>query len=64
MIVLCSLRTKQKKKFKLGQIFFYFYMTLLYLLIIVFPKFNSLTATGIALFVNLGPKCQNLFPLV
>jgi hypothetical protein len=55
-----------KKNLKLGQIFFLSesYMTLLYLLIIVLPKFDPLTATGMALFVNLGPTCQNLFPLV
>jgi hypothetical protein len=40
------------------------YMTLKYLLIINFPKFDSLTAAEMALCGNLGPKCQNLFPLV
>jgi hypothetical protein len=30
----------------------------------VFPKFDPLTAPGMALCVNLGPKCHNLFPLV
>jgi hypothetical protein len=47
--------------------FFFFstsYMTPLYLLKIVFPKFDLLTASGMAFRVNLGPKCQNLFPLV
>jgi hypothetical protein len=46
--------------------FFYFksYMTLKYLLIIDFPKFEPLTASEMALCRNLGPKCQNLFPLV
>jgi hypothetical protein len=39
-------------------------MTLKYLLIIDFPKFDPLTAAKIALCVNLGPKCQNLFPFV
>jgi hypothetical protein len=39
-------------------------MTSLYLLIIVFPKLDPLTATGMALCVNLVPKCQNLFRLV
>jgi hypothetical protein len=29
-----------------------------------FPKFNPFIAEGMALCVNLGPKCQNLFPLV
>jgi hypothetical protein len=38
------------------------YMTLKYLLIIDFPKFYPLTAAEMALFGNLGPKCQNLFP--
>ncbi len=32
--------------------------------ILDFPKFDPLTAAGMALCVNLGPKCQNLFPLV
>jgi hypothetical protein len=27
-------------------------------------KFDPLTVTGMALCVDLGPKCQNLFPLV
>ncbi len=40
------------------------YMTLKYLLIIDFPKFEPLTAAEMALRGNLGPKCQNLFPLV
>jgi hypothetical protein len=39
-------------------------MTLNYLLIIDFPKFDPLTAAETALCVNLGPKCQHLFPLV
>ncbi len=70
MIVTHSLKIKwNKKNFKLGQniyLFLKLYMTLLYLLIIyvVLSKFDPLTVTGIALFVNLGPKCQNLFPLV
>jgi hypothetical protein len=70
MMVPHSLKTKWNKKiFKLGQNFYLFlksYMTLLYLLIInvVLSKFDPLTVTGIALLVNLGPKCQNLFPLV
>ena len=38
--------------------------TLKYLLIIDFPKFEPLTAAEMALCGNLGPKCQNLFPLV
>ncbi len=40
------------------------YMTLKYLLIIDFPKFDPLTAAEMTLCGNLGPKCQNLFPLV
>jgi hypothetical protein len=56
-----------KKNFKIGQKFFLFlksFMTLKYLLIIDFPKFDPLTAAEMALCGNLGPKCQNLFPLV
>jgi hypothetical protein len=55
------------KIFKIGQPFFLFlksYMTLKYLLIIDFPKFDPLTAAEMALCGNLGPTCQNLFPLV
>ncbi len=63
-----SLETKwNKKNFKIGQNFFLFlksYMTLKYLLIIDFPKFDPLTAAKMASCGNLGPKCQNLFPLV
>jgi hypothetical protein len=40
------------------------YMNLKYFLIIDFPKFEPLTAAEMALCGNLGPKCQNLFPLV
>jgi hypothetical protein len=39
-------------------------MTLEYLLIIDFPKFDPLTTAEMALCVNLKPKCQNLFSLV
>jgi hypothetical protein len=57
-----------KKIFKIGPKIFFFlnhtYMTLKYLLIIDFPKFEPLTVAEMALCVNLGPKCQNLFPLV
>ncbi len=45
-------------------LFFKSYMNLKYLLIIDFPKFNPLTGAEMALCGNLGPKCQNLFPLV
>jgi hypothetical protein len=61
-----SLKTTRSEK-NIGHNFFFFfksYMTLKYLLIIDFPKFDPLTAAGMALRVNLGPKCQNLFPLV
>jgi hypothetical protein len=55
-----------KKNFKIGQKNFFFksYMTLKYLLIIDFPKFEPVTAAEMALCGNLGPKWQNLFPLV
>jgi hypothetical protein len=43
-------------------LFFKSYMTLKYLLIIDFPKFDPLTAAEMALCGNLGPKCQNFFP--
>jgi hypothetical protein len=63
-----SLRTtRNKKNFQdRPKYFFIFksYMTLKYLLIIDFPKFDPLTAAEMALCVNLGPKCQNVFPLV
>ncbi len=39
-------------------------MTLKYLPIIDFPKFDPLTAAEMALCGHLGQKCQNLFPLV
>ncbi len=32
--------------------------------ILVFPKFDPLTAPGMAFCVDLGPKSQNLFCLV
>jgi hypothetical protein len=60
--------TRNEKKFQdRPKIFFIFFkscMTLKYLLIIDFPKFDPLTAAEMALCGNLGPKCQNLFPLV
>ncbi len=40
------------------------HMTLKYLLIIDFPKFDPLKGAEMALCGNLGPKCQNLLPLV
>ncbi len=36
----------------------------MYLLKIVFTKFDPLTVTGMALCVDLGQKCHNLFSLV
>ena len=46
-------------------LFFKSYMTLIFANNTVdFPKFDPLTAAEMALCVNLGPKCQNLFPLV
>ncbi len=59
--------TRSEKKFQDRPNFFLFfksYVTLKYLLIIDFPKFDPLTAAEMALYVNLGQKCQNLFPLV
>jgi hypothetical protein len=59
--------TRNEKNFQDRPKFFLFfksYMTLKYLLIIDFPKFDPLPAAEMALCVNLGPKCQNLFPLV
>jgi hypothetical protein len=58
---------KMKKNSKIGQknfLFFKSYMTLTYLLIIDFQKFDPLTAAEMTLCGNLGPKCHNLFPLV
>ncbi len=56
-----EIKIQDRPKFVL---FFESYMTLKYLLIIDFRKFDPLTAPEMALCVNLGPKCQNLFPLV
>jgi hypothetical protein len=59
--------TRNEKSFQDRPNFFLFfksYMTLKYLLIIDFPKLDPLTAAEMALCGNLGPKCQNLFPLV
>ncbi len=44
-------------------LFFKSYMTLKYLLIIDFPKFDALTAAEMALCGYLGPKCQKFIPL-
>jgi hypothetical protein len=61
--------TRNEKIFELGQLgqknsIFFSFMNPLYEPILVFPKFNPLTAPGMALCVNLGPKCQNIFCLV
>ena len=63
-----SLKTTRKEK-KFGarskNIFgFFSFMNPLYEPIPVFPKFDPLTASGMALCVDLGAKCQILFPLV
>ena len=49
--------------FNLGKKIFFStsYMTPLYLLKIVLPKFDPLTVSGMAFSVNLGLKCQNYF---
>ncbi len=63
-----SLKTTQNKKIFQDRpkkfLFSKSYMTLKYLLIIDFPKFDPLTGAEMALCGNLGPKCQDLFPLV
>ncbi len=67
-IIPCSLKTTRNgKNFQDRPNFFLVfksYMTLKYLVIIDFPKFDLLTAAEMALCGSLGPKCQNLFPLV
>ncbi len=50
-----------KKIFELGQKFFFPFVNPLYEPLLVFPKFDPITAPGMALRVNLGPKCQNFF---
>jgi hypothetical protein len=61
-----SLKTKRNKIFfqdrQKSWLVFQSYVTLLYLLIIDFPKFNPLTATGKALCVNLRSKFQIFSP--
>jgi hypothetical protein len=68
MIFPRSLKThRMKKNFELGQknIFIFFsFMNPFYEPILVFPKFDPLTASGMAFCVDLGLKCQNLFCLV
>jgi hypothetical protein len=50
--------TGNKRNFKLGHLKKSL-MNPLYLLKIVFSKFDPFTATGMSLCVDLGPKCQN-----
>jgi hypothetical protein len=68
MIIPRSPKTTQNEKYfqDRPKIFSFLksYMTLKYLLIIDFPKFDPLKAAEMAICRNLGPKCQNLFPLV
>ncbi len=68
MIISRSLKTTRNEKNFQDRpkcfLFFKSYMTLQYLLIIDFPKVDPLTWAEMALCGNLGPKCQNLFPLV
>ncbi len=63
-----SLKTTQNEKKFQGRpkkiLFLKSNMTLKYLLIIDFPKFDPLTVAEMALCGTLGPKCQNVFPLV
>ncbi len=63
-----SLKTsRNEKKFQDRPKFFLFfksYMTLKYLLMIDFSELDPLTAAEMDLCGNLGPECQNLFPLV
>jgi len=63
-----SLKTTQNEKFfEVGQKFYFWFfsfMNPLYVPILFFPKFDLFTASEMALSVNLGPKCQNLFCLV
>ncbi len=58
--------TRNIKNFELGQKIFFFLSLInpLYEPILVFPKFDPLTAPGMVLCVDLRPKCQNLFCLV
>ena len=55
-----------KKNFELGPKFFFLFsiMDPKYDPILVFWKFNQLNAPGTTLCVDLGSKCQILFPLV
>jgi hypothetical protein len=52
------------KNFEVGKNFYFSFMNPLYEPILVFPKFDPLTTSGMALCVDLGPKIQILLPLV
>jgi hypothetical protein len=57
--------TGNKKIFELGKIFFSSsIMNREYDPLQIFRKFNQLNASGTTLCVDLGSKCQILFPLV
>ncbi len=56
-----------KKNFEVGKkniLIFFSFKNPLYEPILVFLKIDPLTAPGMALSVDLEPKCQNLFCLV
>jgi hypothetical protein len=65
MIFPRSPRTTQNEKLFLVRSKFHFFSFVkpLYEPILVFPKFDPITAPGMALGVNLGPKCQHFFSL-
>jgi hypothetical protein len=59
--------TRNKKFFQDRQNFLYIFKIIYDPLIFAnnrFSKIRSIITAGMALCVNLGPKCQNLFPLV
>jgi hypothetical protein len=65
MIFPLSLKTtRNEKTARSKNIQFFLFMNPLYEPILVFLKLDPLTAPGIALCVDLGPKRQNLFCLV
>ncbi len=54
--------TRNEKIFELGQkniLFYLFYELFILANTSFFPKFDPLTAPGMDLCVDLGPKCQN-----
>ncbi len=59
--------TQNEKKIRVRSKFFLIFFSFvnpLYEPLLVFPKFDPITAPGMDLRVHLGQKCQNLFPLV